>query len=94
MGRTVPTSNQVVSSTLHELSVIKDYLNTADKALWDEFMMLGHLNERAIANAVFTDQLQAVMLAQLFKMFKVGKKLGEDFSEWQQEPLDEPKESA
>jgi hypothetical protein len=94
MGRTIPTSNQYTSSTINDLSVIKDYLNTDDKPLWDEFMTLGHLNERAIANAVFTDPLQAVMLAQLFKIFKVVKKLGGEFSEWQQQPLDEPKESA
>jgi hypothetical protein len=67
------------------LSVIKDHLNTSDKPLWDEFMMLSHLNERAIASAVFTDPLQAMMLAQLFEMFKVIKKLGGDFSEWQTE---------
>jgi hypothetical protein len=40
MGRTVPTSNQHTSSTIHELSVIKDYLTTDDKPLWDEFMQL------------------------------------------------------
>jgi hypothetical protein len=89
MGRTVPTSNQYISSTINELSVIKDYLNSSDKPLWDEFMILGHLNERAIAGAVFTDPLQAMMLAQLFKMFKVIKKLGGDFAEWQQEALDQ-----
>ena len=89
MGRTVPTSNMATSSTINELSVVKDYLNTADKPLWDEFMILSHLNERAIASAVFTDPLQAMVLAQLFKMFKVIKKMGGDFSEWQQEPLEE-----
>lgn len=93
MGRTIPTSNQYTSSTIKELSVIKDYLNTADKPLWDEFMTLAHLNERAISSAVFTDPLQAMMLAQLFKMFKVIKKLGGDFSEWQQEGLDEEKDA-
>jgi hypothetical protein len=30
-----------------------------------------------------------MMLAMLFKQFKVIKKLGGDFFEWQQEPLDE-----
>jgi hypothetical protein len=89
MGRTVPTSNQYTRSTINELRVIRDYLNTVDKPLWDEFMTLAHLNERAIGSAVFTDPLQAMMLAQLFKMFKVIKKLGGDFSEWQQGSLED-----
>jgi hypothetical protein len=50
-------------------------------------MRLGHLNERAISTAIFTDPLQAVMLAQLFKLFKTLKRMGGDFSEWQQDSL-------
>jgi hypothetical protein len=52
-------------------------------------MQTAHLNERAISLAVFCDPLQSMTLAMLFKQFKVIKKLGGDFSEWQQEPLDE-----
>jgi hypothetical protein len=89
MGRTVPTPNQYVSSTIQELSVIRDYLTTDEKPLWDEFMRLGHLNERAISMAIFTDPLQALMVAQLFKIFKVVKQVGGDFSEWQQAGLSE-----
>ena len=66
------------------LRVIRDYLNTVDKPLWDEFIQLSHLNERAIRNVVFADPLGAMMLAQMFMTFKVIKKLGGDFSEWQQ----------
>jgi len=88
MGRTVPTTNQYTHGTINDLRVIRDYLKSADKPLWDEFMILAHLNERAIGSAVFTDPLQAMMLAQMFKMFKVIKKLGGDFSEWEQTGLD------
>jgi len=56
------------------LSVIKDYLNTADKPLWDEFMQLSHLNERAISLAVFCDPLQSMMMAMLFKQFEMIKR--------------------
>ena len=61
------------------------YLNTADKPLWDEFMTLAHLNELAISQGVFVDPLQAMMVAQLFKVIK---KLGWDFSEWEQKGLE------
>lgn len=59
-------------------------------------MQTAHLNERAISLAVFCDPLQSMTLAMLFKQFKAIKKLGGDFSEWQQEPLDEsePPDSA
>jgi hypothetical protein len=89
MGRTVPTSNQANAGLIRDLAKVRDGLTTDEKKLWDEFMQTGHLNERAISLAVFCDPLQSMMLAMLFKQFKVIKKLGGDFSEWQQEPLDE-----
>jgi hypothetical protein len=88
MGRTIPTSNQYTHGTINDLRVIREHLNTADKPLWDEFMTLAHLNERAIGTAAFVDPLQAMIVAQMFKLFKVVKKMGGDFSEWQQEGLD------
>jgi hypothetical protein len=89
MGRTVPTSNQANAGLIRDLAKVREGLTTDEKKLWDEFMQTGHLNERAISLAVFCDPLQSMMLAMLFKQFKVIKKLGGDFSEWQQEPLDE-----
>jgi len=89
MGRTVPTSNQANAGLIRDLAKVREGLTTDEKKLWDEFMRTGHLNERAISLAVFCDPLQSMMLAMLFKQFKVIKKLGGDFSEWQQEPLDE-----
>jgi hypothetical protein len=89
MGRTVPTSNQVNAELIRDLAKVREGLTTDEKKLWDEFMQTAHLNERAISLAVFCDPLQSMTLAMLFKQFKVIKKLGGDFSEWQQEPLDE-----
>jgi hypothetical protein len=89
MGRTVPTSNQANAGLIRDLARVREGLTTDEKKLWDEFMQTAHLNERAISLAVFCDPLQSMMLAMLFKQFKVIKKLGGDFSEWQQEPLDE-----
>jgi hypothetical protein len=89
MGRTVPTSNQANARLIRDLAKVREGLTTDEKKLWDEFMQTGHLNERAISLAVFCDPLQSMMLAMLFKQFKVIKKLGGDFSEWQQEPLND-----
>ena len=89
MGRTVPTSNQANAGLIRDLAKVREGLTTDEKKLWDEFVQTAHLNERAISLAVFCDPLQSMMLAMLFKQFKVIKKLGGDFSEWQQEPLDE-----
>ena len=89
MGRTVPTSNQANAGLIRDLVKVRKGLTTDEKKLWDEFVQTAHLNERAISLAVFCDPLQSMMLAMLFKQFKVIKKLGGDFSEWQQEPLDE-----
>ena len=71
------------------MASVREGLTTDEKKLWDEFMRTAHLNERAISLAVFCDPLQSITLAMLFKQFKVIKKLGGDFSEWQQAPLDE-----
>jgi hypothetical protein len=89
VGRTVPTSNQVNAELIRDLAKVREGLTTDEKKLWDEFMQTAHLNERAISLAVFCDPLQSMMLAMLFKQFMVIKKLGGDFSEWQQEPLGE-----
>ena len=89
MGRTVPTSNQVNAELIRDLAKVREGLTTDEKKLWGEFMPTAHLNERAISLAVFCDPLQSMMLAMLFKQFKVIKRLGGNFSEWQQEPLDE-----
>jgi hypothetical protein len=88
MGRTIPTSNMLNNELIRDLAKVREGLTTEDKKLWDEFMTLSHLNERAISLAVFTDPLESMMLAQMFKMFKVIKRLGGDFSEWQQDELD------
>jgi len=93
MGRTVPTSNQANAQLIRDLARVREGLTTDEKKLWDEFMQTAHLNERAISLAVFCDPLQSMMLAMLFKQFKVIRKLGGDFSEWQQEPLDESEPS-
>jgi len=89
VGRTVPTSNQANAELIRDLAKVREGLTTDEKKLWDEFMRTAHLNERAISLAVFCDPLQSMTLAMLFKQFKVIKRLGGDFSEWQQEPLDE-----
>jgi hypothetical protein len=89
VGRTVPTSNQANAELIRDLAKVREGLTTDEKKLWDEFMQTAHLNERAISLAVFCDPLQSMTLAMLFKQFKVIKKLGGEFSEWQQEPLDE-----
>ena len=89
MGRTVPTSNQANAELIRDLAKVREGLTTDEKKLLDEFMQTTHLNERDISLAVFCDPLQSMTLAMLFKQFKVIKKLGGDFSEWQQEPLDE-----
>jgi hypothetical protein len=93
MGRTVPTSNQANAELIRDLAKVREGLTTDEKKLWDRFMQTAHLNERAISLAVFCDPLQSMTLAMLFKQFKVIKKLGGDFSEWQQEPLDESEPS-
>ena len=93
MGRTVPTSNQANAELIRDLAKVREGLTTDEKKLWDQFMQTAHLNERAISLAVFCDPLQSMTLAMLFKQFKVIKKLGEDFSEWQQEPLGESEPS-
>jgi hypothetical protein len=93
MGRTVPTSNQANAELIRDLAKVREGLTTDEKKLWDQFMQTAHLNERAISLAVFCDPLQSMTLAMLFKQFKVIKKLGGDFSEWQQEPLDESEPS-
>jgi hypothetical protein len=90
VGRTVPTSNQANAELIRDLAKVREGLTTDEKKLWDEFMQTAHLNERAISLAVFCDPLQSMTLAMLFKQFKVIKKLGGDFTEWQQEPLDDP----
>ena len=89
MGRTIPTSNQANAELIRDLAKVREGLTTDEKKLWDQFMQTAHLNERAISLAVFCDPLQSMTLAMLFKQLKVIKKLGGDFSEWQQEPLDE-----
>ena len=89
MGRTVPTSNQANAGLIRDLAKVREGLTTDGKKLWDEFMQTAHLNERAISLSVFCDPLQSMMLAMLFKQFKVIEKLGGDFAEWQQEPLEE-----
>ena len=88
MGRTVPTLNLANAELIADLAKVREGLTTDEKKLWDEFMRTSHLNERAISNAVFCDPLQSMMLAMLFKQFKVIKRLGGDFSEWQQDALD------
>ena len=87
MGRTVPTSNQVNAELIRDFAKVREGLTTDEKKLWDQFLQTAHLNERAISLAVFCDPLQSMMLAMLFKQFKVIVKLGGDFSEWQQEEL-------
>lgn len=82
MGRTVPTLNQAIDATIRDLSVIRDGLTTPDRKVWDEFIRTSHLNERAISLAVFYDPFDAMILAMLFKQFKMIKKLGGDTSEW------------
>jgi hypothetical protein len=89
VGRTVPTANQANNELIRDLAKVREGLTTDEKKLWDEFMQTLHLNERAISLAVFCDPLQSITLAMLFKQCKALKKLGEDFSESQQEPLDE-----
>jgi len=89
VGRTIPTSNQANAGLIRDLAKVREGLTTDEKKLWDEFVQTAHLNERAISLAVFCDPFQSMMLAMLFKQFKVIKKLGGDFSEWQQEPLAE-----
>jgi hypothetical protein len=93
VGRTVPTANQANAELIRDLAKVREGLTTDEKKLWDQFMQTAHLNERAISLAVFCDPLQSMTLAMLFKQFKVIKKLGGDFSEWQQEPLDESEPS-
>ena len=90
MGRTVPTLNRAHAELIEDLKKVREGLTTDEKKLWDAFMAMGHLNERAISLAVFCDPLQSLMLAQMFKMFKVIKQLGGDFSEWQQDELSAP----
>jgi hypothetical protein len=93
VGRTVPTPNQANNELIRDLAKVREGLTTDEKKLWDQFVQTAHLNERAISLAVFCDPLQSMTLAMLFKQFKVIKKLGGDFSEWQQEPLDESEPS-
>jgi hypothetical protein len=76
MGRTVPTLNEAIAEVMRDLNKVRDGLTTREKPLWDEFLLTGHLNERAISLAVFTDPMQAMMLAMLFKQFKMIKALG------------------
>ena len=83
MGRTVPTSNQMNAGLIADLAKIREGLTTRDKALWDEFVLTGHLNERAISLAVFCDPLQAMMLGMLFKQFKMIRALGGTLEEAQ-----------
>jgi len=83
MGRTVPTSNQMNAQLLADLARIREGLTTKDKVLWDEFLLTGHLNERAISLAVFCDSLQAMMLGMLFKQFKMIRALGGTLEESQ-----------
>jgi hypothetical protein len=90
MGRTVPTLNQANAELIEDLKKVREGLTTDEKRLWDQFMQTGHLNERAISLAVFCDPLQSLMLPQMFKMFKVIKQLGGDFSEWQEDELSAP----
>ena len=87
MGRTVPTSNQVNAALIADLAKIREGLTTKDKKVWDEFMLTGHLNERAISLAVFCDPLQSLMLGMLFKQFKMIRALGGTLEE-SQESLD------
>jgi hypothetical protein len=68
---------------LADLAKIREGLTTRDKALWDEFLLTGHLNERAISLAVFCDPLQAMMLGMLFKQFKMIRALGGTLEEAQ-----------
>jgi len=94
MGRTVPTSNQANAELIRDLAKVREGLTTDEKKLWDQFVQTGHLNERAISLAVFCDPLQSMMLAMLFKQFKVIKALGGNFSEWQQNELQDASEKA
>jgi hypothetical protein len=82
MGRTVPTANQYVGATAHDLKVIRDGLTSCDKRLWDEFMSTAHLNERAVSIAVFFEPFDAIVLAMLFTQFKMIKRLGGEVGEW------------
>ncbi len=88
MGRTVPTANQATHSAVHNLSVIRGGLTTEDKKYWDEFMSTAHLNERAVSLAVWYDPFDAMVLAMLFKQFKMIRKLGGELSEWTDTALD------
>jgi hypothetical protein len=83
MGRTVPTLNQMHARLIEDLRKIRAGLNTGDKELWDDFVQTGHLNERAISLAVFCDPLQSLMLAMLFKQFKMIVELGGRFEDGQ-----------
>lgn len=93
MGRTVPTSNQENTELIDELRRIRDGLTTKDKKIWDIFVKTGHLNERAISLAVFVDPLESLMLAMLFKQFKMILKLGGELSDWQADLDSQPEES-
>jgi hypothetical protein len=93
MGRTVPTSNQMNAGLIADLAKIREGLTTRDKALWDEFLLTGHLNERAISLAVFCDPLQAMMLGMLFKQFKMIRALGGTMEE-SQDTLDSDGETS
>jgi len=83
MGRTVPTLNQMHSKLIDDLRKVRAGLNTRDKELWDQFVVTGHLNERAISLAVFADPMQSLMLAMLFKQFKMIVELGGRFEDGQ-----------
>jgi hypothetical protein len=87
MGRTVPTLNEMHAQLIEDLRKIRAGLNTGDKELWDEFVQTGHLNERAISLAVFADPMQSLMLAMLFKQYKMIRALG-GMQEDRQESLD------
>ncbi len=88
MGRTVPTLNQAHAELIEDLKKVREGLTTDEKKLWDQFMQTGHLNERAISLAVFCDPLQSLMLAMLFKQFKMIVRLVGEISEWQQDLLE------
>jgi hypothetical protein len=82
MGRTIPTANRYIGATVHDLKVIRDALFTRDKKLLDEFMSTAHLNERAVSMAVFYEPFDAMVLAMLFRQFKMIRRLGGKVGEW------------
>lgn len=90
MGRTIPTAAESTQATIRGLRVIRDYLNTSDKKLWDEFMATGRTSERAISLGVFYDPFDALVLAMLFKQFKMIRRLGGDVSEWNEQGTLDP----